>query len=128
MSGFTAGAGAFLNATQRDAQFACSPHTERGAASKINAHPKEPRIIYPSGKYIIVQNLDNPKDTFVYRGHSATTTVAKFSHNGFWVASADVSGKVGSKTKTFSIHSICSKYIPYPTMQCAHSGPCLELG
>ena len=31
----------------------------------------------------MVKNLDNPADTFVYRGHAAPTTVAKFSPNGF---------------------------------------------
>lgn len=51
-------------------------------------------IIYPSGKFIIVRNLNDPADSFIYRGHGHTTTVAKFSPNGFWVASADVSGKV----------------------------------
>ena len=30
----------------------------------------------------------------MYKGHSQPTTVAKFSPNGFWVASADVSGMV----------------------------------
>ena len=35
------------------------------------------------GKYIVVRNLDNPADTFIYRGHAAPTTVAKFSPNGF---------------------------------------------
>ena len=30
----------------------------------------------------------------MYRGHQYPVTVAKFSPNGFWVASADTSGKV----------------------------------
>jgi WD40 repeat protein len=51
-------------------------------------------LIYPSGKYIIVKNYLNPSECFVYRGHAQPTTVAKFSPNGFWVASADTSGKV----------------------------------
>jgi hypothetical protein len=57
-------------------------------------HPKESKIIYPSGKFIIVRSIENPDDCFVYRGHSVQTTVAKFSGNGFWVCSADISGKV----------------------------------
>ena len=54
----------------------------------VNFHPKENKIIYPSNKYIVIRNLDDPSDTFVYRGHGFPTTVAKFSSNGFWVASA----------------------------------------
>lgn len=53
-----------------------------------------PLVIYPTGKFIVVRNINNPADSFIYRGHGALTTVAKFSPNGFWVASGDVSGKV----------------------------------
>ncbi len=53
-----------------------------------------PLLIYPSGKLIVVKNYLNPSETFVYRGHAFPTTVAKFSPNGFWVASADTAGKV----------------------------------
>lgn len=42
----------------------------------------------------MVKNYLNPSECFVYRGHAQPTTVAKFSPNGFWVASADTSGKV----------------------------------
>jgi len=38
--------------------------------------------------------LEDPGASFIYRGHASITTVAKFSPNGYWVASADVSGKV----------------------------------
>ncbi len=71
------------------------PTTVRGAALHLGKHPKEPtKVIYPSGKYVIVRDLDNPTDFFVYRGHNAAVTVAKFSPSGFWVASGDASGKV----------------------------------
>eukprot|EP00981_Chlorochromonas_danica_P014709 scaffold8666_cov169-Ochromonas_danica.AAC.2 len=53
-----------------------------------------PLIIYPNGRFIVVKNYLNPAECFVYRGHSAQATVAKFSPNGFWVASADITGKV----------------------------------
>ena len=41
-----------------------------------------------------MRHLEDPGASFIYRGHAAITTVAKFSPNGYWVASADVSGKV----------------------------------
>jgi len=57
-------------------------------------HPKEPRVIYPSGKSVIVRNLEDPSDCFIYHGHNNPVTVAKFSPSGYWVASADDTGKV----------------------------------
>ncbi|KUF93709.1 66 kDa stress protein [Phytophthora nicotianae] len=71
-----------------------NPTTNRGAPSVLGIHPKEPKLIYCSGKLVVVRNLDDPSDTFVYKGHNEPTTVAKFSPNGYWVASGDVSGKV----------------------------------
>ncbi|KAK1931290.1 stress protein [Phytophthora citrophthora] len=71
-----------------------SPTTNRGAPSVLGIHPKEPKLIYCSGKLVVVRNLEDPSDTFVYKGHNEPTTVAKFSPNGYWVASGDVSGKV----------------------------------
>ena len=74
--------------------WAPNPSTERGDNLVLGTHPKEPKIIYPSGKFIVVRDVTNPTDVFVYRGHNSKTTVAKFSPNGFWVASADITGKV----------------------------------
>ncbi|TYZ67270.1 hypothetical protein PybrP1_001477 [[Pythium] brassicae (nom. inval.)] len=71
-----------------------NPTTTRGAPSVLGVHPKEPKIIYCSGKLVVVRNLEDPSDTFVYKGHNEQTTVAKFSPSGYWVASGDVSGKV----------------------------------
>nr|CCA21220.1 conserved hypothetical protein [Albugo laibachii Nc14] len=70
------------------------PTTTRGAASVLNVHPKEPKLIYCSGKLVVVRSLEDPTDCLVYRGHNEPTTVAQFSPNGFWVASADTTGKV----------------------------------
>lgn len=64
-----------------------NPATARGAALHVYAHPREPKIIYPSGKYVVVKSLVDPSDCFVYRSHSHPVTVAKFSPNGYWVAS-----------------------------------------
>jgi len=70
------------------------PLTERGVPSSLFAHPKEPRVIYPSGKSVVVRSLVDPSDTFVYHGHNHPVTVAKFSPSGYWVASCDETGKV----------------------------------
>ncbi|KAJ0410156.1 hypothetical protein ATCC90586_008434 [Pythium insidiosum] len=78
----------------RTAILAPNPTTTRGAPSVVGVHPKENKIIYCSGKLVVVRNLDDPTDTFVYKGHNEPTTVAKFSPSGYWVASGDSSGKV----------------------------------
>jgi WD40 repeat protein len=88
------GANAFLSSPYLERSIGPNPQTTRGATTHVNAHPKEPRIIYPSGNFIVVKNIEDPSDCFVYRGHSNPTTVAKFSPNGFWVASADITGMV----------------------------------
>ena len=68
------------------------PECERGVPAKLYAHPKEPRVIYPSGKCVVVRSLepcgDPLMDGFVYHGHNAPVTVAKWSPSGYWVASA----------------------------------------
>ncbi len=88
------GANCFLSNESNVKTIGPNPSTVRGASVHINFHPRENKIIYPSGKFFVVRNLDDPSDCFIYRGHSVTTTVAKFSPNGYWVASADSSGKV----------------------------------
>ncbi|CCI42667.1 unnamed protein product [Albugo candida] len=70
------------------------PTTTRGASSVLNVHPKEPKLIYCAGKLVVIRSLEDPTDCFVYRGHNEPTTVAQFSPSGYWVASADTSGKV----------------------------------
>ncbi len=59
----------------------------RGETLHIHAHPTKNLIVYPCRKAFVVRDLDNPKASFVYRGHEYKTTVAKFSPNGnynFW--------------------------------------------
>jgi WD40 repeat protein len=94
MSNFDVGANAFVSDSHIERTIGPNPITERGRPTIINAHSTLPLIIYPSGKYIVVKNLEKPSECFIYRGHSALTTVAKFSPNGYWVASADRTGKV----------------------------------
>jgi len=50
--------------------------------------------VIQSGKSIYLRSIDNPSECKQYTGHTAATTVAKFSPSGFWVASGDVTGKV----------------------------------
>ncbi|RLO00604.1 hypothetical protein DYB28_001445, partial [Aphanomyces astaci] len=70
------------------------PTTSRGSPTVLGVHPKEPKIVYCTGKLVVVRDLVNPVECFLYKGHNDATTVAKFSPNGYWVASADIAGRV----------------------------------
>ncbi|KJR81038.1 uncharacterized protein SPSK_05101 [Sporothrix schenckii 1099-18] len=77
-----------------DRILAAAPVTLRGQPTPLSADPKGQRIAYASGKSIFIRSIDNPADCKQYTGHTAATTVARFSPSGFYVASGDVSGKV----------------------------------
>ncbi|XP_004299544.1 PREDICTED: 66 kDa stress protein [Fragaria vesca subsp. vesca] len=74
--------------------YACVPSTERGRGILISGDPKSNRLLYTNGRSVIIMNLDNPLDVAVYAEHAYPATVARFSPNGEWIASADVSGTV----------------------------------
>lgn len=47
-----------------------------------------------AGKSIFVRSIDDPSLSKQYTSHTATTTVARFSPSGYYIASGDVSGTV----------------------------------
>ncbi|KAH8047688.1 hypothetical protein JL722_12949 [Aureococcus anophagefferens] len=61
------------------------PTMERGHALNLYAHPKEPKLVYCFGKYVVARNLNDSGDNFVYRGHKYDVGAAAFSPNGYWV-------------------------------------------
>ncbi|KAI8960951.1 WD40 repeat-like protein [Daldinia sp. FL1419] len=73
---------------------AASPVTARGQPTQLSTDAKGERIAYASGKSIFVRSIDDPSISKQYTGHTAQTTVAKFSPSGFYIASGDVSGSV----------------------------------
>lgn len=74
--------------------YACVPSTERGRGILISGDAKCNQILYTNGRSVIILNLDNPLQVSVYAEHAYPATVARFSPNGEWIASADVSGTV----------------------------------
>ncbi|KAI2499296.1 hypothetical protein MHU86_15216 [Fragilaria crotonensis] len=81
------------------------PTTTRGEPTVLDGNPgrlnsDRPIIVYGSGRLVVVRELgeegssNNDNKTFVYRGHMATVTCARFSPSGCYVASADVRGKL----------------------------------
>ncbi|EHA55690.1 WD repeat-containing protein 2 [Pyricularia oryzae 70-15] len=73
---------------------AATPATVRGQPTQLSCDSKGERIAYASGKSIFVRSIDNPEICKQYVGHTAATTVARFSPSGFYIASGDVSGQV----------------------------------
>ena len=71
---------------------------ERGVPLSLHGNPgrinsSSPLLLYPSKQSVVILNIETGK-SFVYRGHTANVTVAKFSPSGAYVASADVRGKL----------------------------------
>ncbi|KAK4750998.1 hypothetical protein SAY87_004480 [Trapa incisa] len=74
--------------------YACMPSTERGRGILLSGHSKLNNILYTNGRSVIILNLDNLLDVSVYGEHAYPATVARYSPNGEWIASGDVSGTV----------------------------------
>ncbi|KAF6844778.1 WD repeat-containing protein C9G1.05 [Colletotrichum musicola] len=73
---------------------AASPATQRGQPTQLSADNKGQRLAYAAGKSIFLRSIDEPSVSKQYTGHTAQTSVARFSPSGFYVASGDVSGSV----------------------------------
>ncbi|KAK8138740.1 WD domain-containing protein [Apiospora sp. TS-2023a] len=73
---------------------AATPATARGQPTQLSCDPKGERLAYASGKSVFLRSIDNPSESKQYVGHTAATTVARFSPSGFYVASGDASGMV----------------------------------
>jgi len=76
--------------------YAPAPRTERGKPIFIGGgHIKNvKKIIYCVGKAVIIRDLVNPLECWTYNEHKSDTSVARLSPSGYYVASADNSGKV----------------------------------
>ncbi|KAL8805080.1 MAG: hypothetical protein Q9182_002170 [Xanthomendoza sp. 2 TL-2023] len=77
-----------------DSTWAPSPSTTRGQPTPLSADPRGERLAYANNKSIFLRSIDNPSISTQYSGHTAATTVARFSPSGYYVASGDVSGTV----------------------------------
>lgn len=71
---------------------------ERGVPLSLHGNPgrmnaSSPHLVYPSRNSVVILNIETG-ESFVYRGHTANVTTAKFSPSGAYVASADVKGKL----------------------------------
>ncbi|CAI0547803.1 unnamed protein product [Linum tenue] len=74
--------------------YASSPSTERGRGILISGDAKSNSILYTNGRSVIIRYLDKPLKVDVYGEHGYPVTIARYSPNGEWIASADTSGTV----------------------------------
>lgn len=74
--------------------YAPQPHTIRAQPTHLSVDPKGQRLAYANGTSIFLRSLDDPSRAVQYTGHTAPTTVARFSPSGFYVASGDAGGTV----------------------------------
>jgi len=74
--------------------FATLPKTTRGQPIVLGGDPKGKNFLYTHGNSVIIRNIDDPSISETYTEHSCQVNVAKYSPSGFYIASADQSGKV----------------------------------
>ncbi|KAF9051714.1 WD40-repeat-containing domain protein [Panaeolus papilionaceus] len=69
-----------------------NPTTARGESTKLSS--SKDKVVYASGRTVIIRDLKNPGLTVSYSGHIQNATVARLSPTGYYCASADITGKV----------------------------------
>ncbi|XP_048241115.1 actin-interacting protein 1-like [Haliotis rufescens] len=74
--------------------FAALPRTERGRPIVMGKDPKGKNFLYCHGTNVYIRDIENPAIVDIYSEHARETTVAKYSPSGFYIASADITGKV----------------------------------
>lgn len=74
--------------------FAPLPPVERGKPTHIGGDASGENIIYANGNNFIIRNVKNPLIADTYSDHSHAGTVARFSPDNKYIASADVIGNV----------------------------------
>ncbi|KAJ2805887.1 WD40 repeat-like protein [Coemansia guatemalensis] len=92
--------------------FAPAPVTSRGQPVRLSTDPKGEKIVYASGRTIVMRSLSEPEKAWEYTGHTTTATVARFSPSGYYVASGDVTGKVRIWDAINDEHILKSEFQP----------------
>lgn len=79
----------------------------------LGGDPKGNNFLYTNGNYVIIRNIEKPEVADVYAEHSTTATVAKYSPSGFYICSADISGKVRIWDTTQKEHILKNEFQPF---------------
>jgi WD40 repeat protein len=100
--------------------WATLPRTERGRPIVLGADPKGKNFLYTHANSVVIRDLANPETADIYTQHSCQVNVAKYSPSGFYIASADKSGKVRIWDTINQEHILKSEFQPI-------SGPIYDL-
>eukprot|EP00123_Amoebidium_parasiticum_P017958 comp24046_c0_seq1/m.43132 comp24046_c0_seq1/g.43132 ORF comp24046_c0_seq1/g.43132 comp24046_c0_seq1/m.43132 type:complete len:600 (-) comp24046_c0_seq1:168-1967(-) len=100
--------------------YACLPATKRGQNILPGGDPKGKNMLYTCGSSVVIRNIKNPAEAELYNEHAAETTVARYAPSGFYIASADITGKVKIWDTTNVEHLLKYEYQPL-------SGPVKDL-
>jgi len=92
--------------------FAGLPKTERGKPIVIKGDPKGKSYTYVNGNSVFIRNIEDPSECDVYTQHAKDTTVACFAPSGFYMCSADITGKVRIWDLTQKEHLLKYEYQP----------------
>ena len=101
-----------MSAFQNRSIFASLPRTERGRPIQLGGDPKGKNFLYTHGNSVIIRELANPENSDVYTQHSCQVNVAKYSPSGFYIASADKSGKIRIWDTVNAEHILKSEFQP----------------
>lgn len=66
----------------------------RGEANWISANKKGTKLLYVSGRTVVVRDYANPALCQLYNGHTTDVLVAKWNNSNSRIASCDKSGKI----------------------------------
>ena len=89
------------------------PRTQRGMPLVLGGDPKGKTFLYTNGNSVIIRDINDPTISDIYTEHSVQTTVAKYSPSGFYIASADQSGKVRIWDTTQKEHILKNEFQPF---------------
>ncbi|RWS10178.1 Actin-interacting protein 1-like protein [Dinothrombium tinctorium] len=89
------------------------PRTQRGNPLVLGGDPKGKTFLYTNGNSVIIRDIAHPEISDIYTEHSAQTTVAKYSPSGFYICSADITGKVRIWDTTQKEHILKAEYQPF---------------
>jgi WD40 repeat protein len=88
------------------------PRTTRGTFTILGADPKGKNFLYVNGNSVFIRSIENPLECDVYTEHSHPVSVAKYSPSGFYIASADSTGKVRIWDTTNKEHILKNEFQP----------------
>jgi len=93
--------------------FGALPRTTRGQPLIITGKADKKNMVYCHGNSVFIRNLEDPAQCDVYTEHTQQTTVAKYSPSGYYIASADTTGKLRIWDTVNAEHILKNEFQPF---------------